>query len=181
MFLTQNRKYGSTPNNVLLCDETMTSETPLSHYARHVRGFLRNSTATASLLDEIKRQDNLLEQVRRAIPAAIRSHCKQASIQNARLTLLVDSPAWVARLKLHSPQLLDALANTREHCTACECRVRVMPEQPAIANKNLAQGAPFSPNAARHLLQAAECVTSPELAESLKRLASNFAAHTPPS
>jgi hypothetical protein len=190
----KNRVCGSTPNQVFFCDETTTTETTLPRYARHIRGFLRNSTATAALLDEIKKRDDLLEQVRLAMPAAIRSHCKQASIRDGQLTLSVDSPAWVARLKLHSPQLLDALADALadtplaetplakpgDRITAGECRVRVLPEQPLIAKTNAAQSMPFYPNAARHLLQASECVASPELAESLKRLAGSLAAGKPP-
>lgn len=180
---------GSTPNKVFFCDETTTTETTLPHYARHIRGFLRNSTATASLLDEIKKRDDLLERVRRAIPAAIRSHCKQASIQDGQLTLSVDSPAWVARLKLHSPQLLDALvaqgnrqlADAWDPITAGECRVRVLPEQPLIVTTSRSKSVPSYPNAPHLLLQAAECVVSPELAKSLKRLAASLAGDKAPS
>jgi hypothetical protein len=182
----RNRVRGSTPNQVFFRDLTTTTETALPRYARHIRGFLRNSTATAALLDEIKKRDDLLEQVRRAIPAAIRSHCKQAAIQDGQLALWVDSPAWVARLKLHSPQLLAAmadapLANTKNRITQAQCRIRVLPEESLIATDNPARSTIYYPEAARHLLQASECVASPELAASLKRLAGSLAADQPPS
>lgn len=153
----------------------------MPHHARHIRGFLRNSSATAALLDEIQRRDSLLEQVRRNIPTDIRSHCKQASVRDGQLTLTVDSPAWVARLKFLSPQILSGLIDgrDRERITERECRVQVIPEQTRLDTTNHTDTVASYPNAARHLLLASACVKSPELAESLKRLARSLSAENP--
>ena len=137
--------------------------------ARHIRRFLGQSDAVAALMDEIQRRDDLLQKIRRMLPSAVQPHCRQATIEAGRLTVSVDSPAWVDRLRFLSPQFIDAL--NRGDVEVTECRVRVLPELTAPVARNGSFPAASLPEAARCVEAAADCVGDAALAESLRRLA----------
>jgi hypothetical protein len=140
--------------------------------ARHVRRYLRGTDAVAALLNELQRRDELLQRVRDAIPEALRAHCKQASLRDGLLSLSVDSPVWVSRLKFLTPQLIEDLRKT--DLAINDCHVRASPEA-SLARAEGREAATFSPPAAAdHLLQAADAIADPELATSLRRLADSL-------
>lgn len=140
--------------------------------ARHVRRYLRGTDAVAALLNELQRRDELLQRVRDAIPEALRAHCKQASLRDGLLSLSVDSPAWVSRLKFLAPQLVDDLRKV--DLAVNDCHVRALPEA-ALGRAEDRKAATFSPPAAADLLiQAADAIADPELASSLRRLANSL-------
>jgi len=145
--------------------------------ARHIRRFLRQSDAVAALMDEIQRRDDLVEKIRRLLPSAIRPHCRQATIETGRLTVSVDSPAWVDRLRFLSPQFIDAL--NKGDIEVTECVVRVLPELIApVARNSKSPAAAALPEAARCVDAAANCVGDSALAESLRRLARSLEQRT---
>jgi len=138
--------------------------------ARHIRGHLRRSEAVAALLDEIERRERLLAMIRAAVPAALAAHCRQAGLDAGRLTLLVDSPVWVDRLRFLSPQFVDAL--TAAGVVVDECRVRAAPGNDPIAGDAPGQTGPAPSAVGRACLeQAAAGLGDSELGRSLLRLA----------
>lgn len=140
----------------------------------HIGVFLHKAEFAGALLDEIQEREKLLQQIRAAIPAEIGSHCIQAAIQDDKLTLCVDSPAWAIRLRLHASTLIEA--NESRLPGVRECRVRVLPAHTAVAGHNHEPVRPIYPAASRFLNQAAECVASRQLADSLKRLANTLSS-----
>jgi hypothetical protein len=146
--------------------------------AHHVRRYLRGTDSIAALLHELQQRDELLQRVRGAIPEALRAHCKQASLRDGRLTLSVDSPAWVSRLKLLAPELINVLRKT--DLVISDCRVRALPEA-TLGRSGGREAATFSSLvAADNLLQAADAIADLELAASLRRLAGSLSKETLP-
>jgi hypothetical protein len=141
--------------------------------ARHIRGFLQQSDALSALLEEIQRRERLLAQVRRMLPEAVQPHCRQATLEAGRLTLSVDSPAWIDRLRFLSPQFMDALKQQGVEVRECHCRV--LPDQSPAPVKRVVEDVLPGRAAARHLNGAADCVGSAALAGSLRRLARHLA------
>lgn len=137
---------------------------------RHIRGHLRASEAVAALLVEVERRERLLSTVQGAVPAALARHCRQVAVDAGRLTLFVDSPAWVDRLRFLSPQFVDAL--TTRGIAVHECRVRVLPDAgPADAPSRLSGHSPRSAVAEDCLNRAATVLGDRPLAATLRRLA----------
>lgn len=143
---------------------------------RHLRGHLRRSDAVAALLEEIERRERLLSTIRAAVPNALAQHCRQAALDAGRLTLFVDSPTWVDRLRFLSTQFVDAL--TASGVEVNTCRVRVTPDSGTNTAASPAAGARTASPAARACLeQAADALGDTELARSLRRLAHSCAGH----
>jgi hypothetical protein len=137
---------------------------------RHIRGHLRRSEAVAALLDEIERRERLLAVIRATVPAALAAHCRQAGLEAGRLTLLVDSPVWVDRLRFLSPQFIDAL--TANGVEVRECRVRAAPGDAPIGDDRPPGARPAPSPVARNCLeQAAAAIGDGDLGRSLMRLA----------
>jgi hypothetical protein len=172
MFVPGPRRCDPTPNQVIIGNEPRTTEPPMPDKARHVRRYLRGTDAVAALLNELQRRDELLQRIRGAVPEALRSHCKQVSLRDGVLKVLVDSPVWVSRLRFLSPQLVDDLRKL--DLVVDDCRVRALPEE-ALVPAESREAATFSPPAAaNHLTQAADVIADPELASSLRRLANSL-------
>lgn len=136
---------------------------------RHVRGHLRRSDPVAALLDAIERRERLLSTVHAALPAALARHCRQAALDQDRLTLIVDSPAWVDRLRFLSPQVVDAL--TTLGVPVRDCQVRVVPGHRPADEEPAAGSGHRSAVATQCLEQAATGLGDGPLAASLRRLA----------
>ena len=139
--------------------------------AHHVRRYLRASEAVAALLDEASRRERLLALVRASVPSRIAEHCRQAVLDDRELTVFVDSPVWVDRLRFLSSQLIDALSS--EGVNARRCSVRVLPPSsgPAAAGADAGTGAMPSASAAAALHRASLAVGGTALSEALARLA----------
>jgi hypothetical protein len=139
--------------------------------ARHIRRFLCSSDAVSALLQELSRREALLARLCSLMPASVARHCTQATIEDGRLTLCCDSPAWVDRLRFLSPQFLAAL--TEEGETVSECRVRAMPDPTRAAERaaHLPRPPAARPETAAAIARAADDLGATPLAESLRRLA----------
>lgn len=145
----------------------------MSDRTRHIRRFLRQSDALSAVLEETQRRERLLAQVRQMLPEAVQPHCRQATLEACRLTLSVDSPAWIDRLRFLSPQFMDALR--QRGVEVRECRIRVLPGQaPAPTRSDSAIEQPGA-IAAQHLNRAADSLGDSALSESLRRMARHFA------
>lgn len=155
---------------------------------RHIRGHLQASAAISALLADLQRQEALLERVRAALPDPMAGHCVQATLEDGHLTLVVDSPVWVDRLRFLAPQLSVKLSGrlstdpdppADEADAIRDCRVRA---QPAL-QLGAARPAPrwyrggASPDAVRSVESAAAALGTSPLADSLRRLAKTLERH----
>lgn len=148
----------------------MTGPCTMAEPIRHVRGHLRRSDPVAALLDEIERRERLLSALREAVPTALARHVRQVALDAGRLTVIVDSPVWVDRLRFLLPQVVDAF--TTRGVELLDYRVRVAPgydttgaDQPQVASGHR------SAVAVNCLRQAADALGDRPLAESLRQLA----------
>lgn len=91
----------------------------------HIRRHLRASQPIAALLDEVERREQLLSEIRTHLPADIARHCHQASLLAGELTLCVDSPVWVDRVRFLCSELIASLAPAGIEVETY--RVRVLP------------------------------------------------------
>jgi hypothetical protein len=174
VFLHGAARNAARPPAIPQADDDETIRTVMNDRTKHIRGFLTKSDAVAALLEEIRRRNDLLARIRRRLPPVIEGHCRQATLQAERLTLFVDSPLWVDRLRFVSPQLVKDLGD--DGIQVAECRVRVAPEGMPRIQPASSVPAGASPGAVMQLERAADCIANPALAESLRRLARSLAS-----
>ncbi|TVQ86127.1 MAG: DUF721 domain-containing protein [Chromatiaceae bacterium] len=149
----------------------------------HLRGHLRKNEAIAALLIEIEQREALLSTIRAALPAPLAGHCQQAAVAAGRLTLIVDSPVWVDRLRFIAPQLIDAVRRTGAEVATCRVRAVPLVGPPNASGRADEAGHSFTPTlAATCLRQAAADVGDSALGQALRRLATtcNPSAAIPP-
>lgn len=72
---------------------------------RHASRFLRDSEGTAPLLVLIDQQRQILRAVHDKLTPPLDNHCLHASLDEGKLTLVTDSPAWASRLRFFCPRL----------------------------------------------------------------------------
>ncbi len=163
-----------------------TLEPPMEPTTRHVRRFLHGSDAVTALLHEVERREALLARVRALLPESVARHCSQAMLDDGRLALVCDSPAWVDRLRFLAPQLLPALSEPGAAVSACQVHARPAPaigsrsepngvpdrqHNPGTSALRGAAGAGAASAAVQALEQTAATLGDTPLAASLRRLA----------
>lgn len=133
---------------------------------RSLGTILSTNSHLQSLLSQARQNTDLLLQVRGALPAGVRDHCLAAHLTNAQLVLFTDSPAWVMRLRFSSQALTDALRKTGVTVQGVRVRVQLSEQR----SRRRQQPARLSEPARRQLLDAADTLENPALAEALRRL-----------
>lgn len=136
-----------------------------------VQSLLQGQRLTADLVGREQRGEGLLARVRAVLRAAVRPHCIAASLKAGELVVTVDSPVWATRLRYAEEPLRCALAPAG--CERVKIRVRP-PGAGAYAPGGRAFGhSPrrLSPRVIAHLLDAADGIPEPGIAQALRRLA----------
>ena len=137
---------------------------------RHALRCLSDSETQGALLALIDRRHQLLQAIRARLSPPLDAHCLYATLEEGKLTLVTDSPAWASRLRFQAPELTAELVSTHGEIEAC--RVRVHPL--AVARRALDVERPrarISPATVSLLRQAAEAQGDTELGRALCRLA----------
>jgi len=67
--------------------------------------------------------------LREEIPAPLNDHCRTLNVSGTTLILAADSPAWAARLRFHTPQLVKILSSYQPFDIRA-VRIRVRPTPP---------------------------------------------------
>ena len=137
---------------------------------RHALRCLNDSETQGALLALIDRRRQLLQAIRAHLPPPLDAHCLYAALEEGKLTLVTDSPAWASRLRFQTLELTAELSSTQGEIEAC--RVRVQPL--AVARRALDVERPrarISPATVSLLRQAAEAQGDTELGRALCRLA----------
>ncbi len=118
------------------------------------------------LLDDIRRQSRLLDQIREHAPAPLRPHLSGLRFIRNRLTLFVDAPVWAAQLRLLAPELLKSFQATQPDILGIDIRVRFDASR-KMAKK---EKKTISTTSAAIIARTAESLEDPELADALRRL-----------
>lgn len=137
---------------------------------RHPLRCLGASETPGTLLVRLDRQRQLLQAVRARLLPPLDAHCLYATLEEGKLTLITDSPAWASRLRFQAPELTAYLASTQGEIEACQVRVQPL----AVARRTLDVAKPrarISLATAALLRQAGEAQGDTELGRALCRLA----------
>lgn len=96
--------------------------------------------------------DALEQRLRPHLPPSLAAHARFANLDGVKLVFLVDSPVWRAKLRLASPELIDAARSIGLECDQVVVKTTTQPLWPVPP----ATPAPLQmPAAAREALQAA--------------------------
>jgi hypothetical protein len=136
----------------------------------HIQELLHTIQGITGHLDQLRRDEGLLGEVRARLPVSTRPHCLQAATKDGILTLTLDSSSWATRVHYLVGELAEAFAAAG--ITAVKIRVR--PPGRAASRKvgqSVFRARRLTPAVISHLLEAADHVADPGLAEALRRLA----------
>lgn len=144
----------------------------------HIRDLLRNHRALGDLLEQRQREFGLLSSVRAQLPDSMRKHCLDVGLDETRLTLYLDSPAWATRARFLAGDLVAALGERGIHEVCVQVRLAgtsepVMPQAAGPTRRRLTAGA------VAHLLDAADHLQDPGLQDVFRRFAQRHAQQTP--
>ncbi len=110
----------------------------------------------------------LLERVQESLASPINQQVKAAVMQNGRLTLFTESPAWASRLRYMAPQLQRTLASKGIPTDRIE--VRISPGSTAARQKPGRKAEAMSEHSSESLRLTAEALTDSDLKQALLRL-----------
>ncbi|WJW74945.1 DUF721 domain-containing protein [Thiohalobacter sp. IOR34] len=127
----------------------------------------------ARLTERSRRLARFDRALRERLPPDLARHCRVGNLRDNVLILYVDSSAWAARLRFHSPQLLRQLRQEGP-VKPRDIQVRVMPPA-APRPRTKAAGPRLSSDSARLLEQTAHALGDEKLAQALRRLARHAA------
>lgn len=130
-------------------------------------------TIPAHILRRIAELRQLETVVQDCLPAECYRHCRVAGVSNGVLTLVVDSPAWRARLHFYSSRIIrDCRRSGKFGVERVRVRVgRPDPVSPPAPRRDAPRRLP--PASARAFAALAELTADPELCRALERLASD--------
>ena len=74
-----------------------------------IKKLMRSKSGLRDLQKQINLQQQLLSQVKAALPEKLAKHCISTQIQASTLVVFTDSPVWASKLRFLSPQVLSQL------------------------------------------------------------------------
>ena len=126
-------------------------------------------------LDRLYSQVRVLQQLQQLLdnhlPQPLAGHCRVAALDQEVLTLHTDSPAWAAKLRFQTADVLKIVRDNGTFGSINTIRVKARP--PESKPPAPVPGAQMSPNTARLLRDIAASIEDPELRASLLRLSEN--------
>jgi len=136
---------------------------------RHVSQVLQHDGLLKPLQGEMQRQQQLLRQIRQALPANLSAHCSGARLSGGVLCLYADTPVWLSRLRFQAPALLSRLRAA--YPAIASIKVRCEAPQRGISSPRPRHPARHSNRAAASIEESAAGIASPALSTALRRLA----------
>jgi len=127
-------------------------------------------------LEQDRHEPTLVAEIRALLPGRLGAHCLDLRLADGRLTLFLDSTAWLMRARFLAGEILASLKSY--HVEAVGFQIR-LPEHESSGRAAVSRRVRLSETAARHLLEAAEHQRDPRLSEALRRLARHGARTTP--
>lgn len=122
-------------------------------------------------------QARLLEQLQvhldKHLPATLVGHCRVAAFVDGVLTVHADSPAWTAKLRFMTAELLNIFRDLNIPGPVETIRVKARPASPPAEPPARAHRAVLSASTVQMLQHVAAATDDPDLQRSLLRLAEN--------
>jgi hypothetical protein len=150
----------------------------------HVRELLQSNRLIRKHLEHRDRELALLGMVLSRLPDPLRAHCRDVALAEGVLTLFLDSPAWVTRVRFLIEDLTRSLE--REGIVKIATQVRIRAEGNAAAGDRAGSlqeseappsgSSRLSGRAIAHLLGAADGMSDAMLAEVFRRFAHHHSA-----
>lgn len=135
---------------------------------------LQNNPLIQQMMKQRQHDVALLATVRELLPFAMQAHCLDVKRNDAHLTLYLDSPAWLTRLRFMAVDLASALA--AHEIRVVTGRIRLSAHL-TRENRSATRSAPrLTATAAAHLRDAAAAENDPELRALFMQLASRHVA-----
>jgi hypothetical protein len=122
---------------------------------------LRNTPLLQNLLQQRQHEAELLEVVRAQLPLGMQAHCLDVRRRERCLTVFLDAPAWLTRLRFVAADLAAAL--TAYQIDEVRGRIQLVTPVPPDPLPILPPPAPLSAAAAAHLRAAAAATDDLEI------------------
>lgn len=143
---------------------------------RHIRDHLSHHGFARERLEQDRREQTLVAEIRALLPGKLGAHCLDLKIADGRLTLFLDSTAWLTRARFLAGEILTSLKSY--HVDAIGFQIR-LPEHESPEREAVSRRVQLSQAAAKHLMEAADHQRDPRLSEALRRLARHGPRATP--
>lgn len=114
----------------------------------------------AELAAQARKREDLDQRLRQSLPPPLNQQIHLADLRDGRAVLLAPSPAWAARVRMATAQILAALRALGMQ--ADSVLVKIVPVPPSKP-ESVAASMPLSRATAQHLRSAAKTVADPEL------------------
>ncbi|MDZ7735352.1 MAG: DUF721 domain-containing protein [Gammaproteobacteria bacterium] len=138
---------------------------------RNLGSLLRQNPRLGHLYAHARKLQQLQAVLDNHLPQPLASHCRVAALEHNVLTLHTDSPAWAAKLRFLTADIVKTLQNSNADVSVDTIRVKARP--PETKPQTVRSGTNLSPLTARLLRDIAETIDDPELRASLLRLSEN--------
>lgn len=114
----------------------------------------------AELAAQARKRDDLDQRLRQSLPPPLNQQIHLADLRDGRAVVLAPSPAWAARVRMATAQILAALRALGAQADSVV--VKIVPA-PLSKPESVAASMPLSRATAQHLRSAAKAVADPEL------------------
>ncbi|MGQ9830809.1 MAG: DciA family protein [Thermochromatium sp.] len=135
---------------------------------RHIRDYLGHHGSARERSEQDRHTQTLVAEIRALLPETLGAHCLDLKLADGRLTLFLDSTAWLTRARFLADEILTSLKSY--HVNVIGFQVR-LPEHESFRQQATSRRARLSEAAVRHLLEAADRQRDPRLREAFRRLA----------
>ena len=140
----------------------------------HIRDHLSHHGITRKLLEQSRREQKVATALRTSLPTALEPHCLGIGVVDDKVTLFLDSAAWLTRARFLSEEIRKSLIDFQIK----ELTFQIRPLAKVDGSPGVTQGDPIhrlSEAVVRHLLEAASHQNDPTLRSALERLARRHA------
>lgn len=132
---------------------------------------MRRNAQLGQLFAQAKVLQRLQTRLESRLPPQLAQHCQVAALEQGVLTLHTDSPAWAAKLRFLTADLLHIFEN--DSATGGIKTIRVKARPPETSPHTNQQAPRMSPQTARFLRDVADTLDNSELRAALIRLSEN--------
>ncbi len=125
------------------------------------------------ILFKISESNRITFQLKKQLPEFIASHFNQCTTKEKTITILVDSPIWVSRLRFYIPSLLEKI-NQQADYNFQSIKIRVLPN--ILTNHQTPHESKTVPSKAviKLLQESADHIKEEQLKKALQRLSNTL-------
>jgi len=138
----------------------------LSRVLQNNRGSLRDILSHASFIEQLN------DVIRRHLPREYAGHCQAVTLRQHILVVAADTPAWAARIRYFSVELLNKLRQEPVFSNLKKIQIRVVPRS-LVPRSPPSEQKYISGKSASVIQDAVKSIKDPLLKKSLLKLARN--------